>query len=68
MNMGSVVEDPRRPHFYEEDTKKARLDFAKMHVDKPQSFWENVLWTDETKLEPFGKSHQPYVSRGKTEH
>ena len=22
-----------------------------MHIDKPQGFWENVLWTDETKLE-----------------
>ena len=43
--------------------KKARLDFAKMHVDKPQSFWENVLWTDETKLELFGKSHQPVYRR-----
>lgn len=38
-----------------------------MHVDKPQSFWENVLWTDETKLELFGKSHQPYVYRRKNE-
>lgn len=27
-----------------------------MHVDKPKSFWENVLWMDETKLELFGKS------------
>lgn len=27
-----------------------------MHVHKPQNFWENVLWTDETKLELFGTS------------
>uniref|UniRef100_A0A3P9J938 Tc1-like transposase DDE domain-containing protein n=1 Tax=Oryzias latipes TaxID=8090 RepID=A0A3P9J938_ORYLA len=46
---------------------KARLEFAKMHVDKPQSFWENVLWTDETKLELFGKAHQLYVGRLKNE-
>ncbi|XP_070684592.1 scavenger receptor cysteine-rich domain-containing protein DMBT1-like [Pempheris klunzingeri] len=26
-----------------------------MHIDKPQRFWGNVLWTDETKLELFGK-------------
>ena len=36
--------------------KKERLEFAKIHIDKPQSFRENVLWTDETKLENFGKS------------
>ncbi len=27
------------------------LEFAKTYVTKPQSFWENVLWTDETKVE-----------------
>ena len=47
--------------------KKARLEFAKMHIDKPLSFWENVLWTDETKLELFGKSHQLHVHRCKNE-
>ena len=46
-----------------ENHKKARLDFAKIHIDKPQSFWENVLWTNETKLELFGKSHQFYIHR-----
>ena len=38
-----------------------------MHTDEPKSFWENVLWTDETKLELFGKSHQLYVHRRKNE-
>ena len=47
--------------------KKDRLEFSKMHIDKPQSFWENVLWTDETKLELFGRSHQLYVRRWKNE-
>ena len=58
---------PRKTPLLRGRHKKARLDFAKMHVDKPQSFWENVLWTDETKLELFGKSHQPYVYRRKNE-
>ena len=35
--------------------------------DKPQGFWENVLWTDEKKLELFGKSRQRYVHRRKKE-
>lgn len=35
--------------------KKARLDFAKMYIDNPQCFWENLFpWTDETKLELMG--------------
>lgn len=33
--------------------KKARLEFAKNYVDKPLSYWEKVLWTDETKLNMF---------------
>jgi len=49
---------PRRTPLLIEKPKKARLEFSKMHIDKPQSFWVNVLWTDESKLELFGKSHQ----------
>ena len=37
---------PRRTPLLKTDHKKARLEFAKLHLDKPQSFWENVLWTD----------------------
>ncbi len=29
---------------------KARLSFARKHLDDPQDFWENTLWTDETKV------------------
>lgn len=31
----------------------ARLEFAIMHIDRPQSFREKVLWTEETKLGVF---------------
>ncbi len=33
------------------------------YVTKPQSFWENVLWTDETKVELFGKVHHGTIYR-----
>ncbi len=33
------------------------IDYYKTYVTKPQSFWENVLLTDETKVELFGKGH-----------
>uniref|UniRef100_A0A3P9LRV8 Uncharacterized protein n=1 Tax=Oryzias latipes TaxID=8090 RepID=A0A3P9LRV8_ORYLA len=58
---------PRRTPLLKGNYEKARLEFAKMHVNKPQRFWENVLWTDETKLELFGKAHQLYVLRLKDE-
>ena len=34
--------------------KKARLRFATAHGDKDCTFWINVLWPDETKIELFG--------------
>ncbi|KAI4875718.1 hypothetical protein NFI96_005575 [Prochilodus magdalenae] len=47
--------------------KKSRLQYAKNHVDKPQRFWDTVLWSDETKLELFGPMAQIYVWRRKNE-
>uniref|UniRef100_A0AAZ3P5S7 Transposase Tc1-like domain-containing protein n=1 Tax=Oncorhynchus tshawytscha TaxID=74940 RepID=A0AAZ3P5S7_ONCTS len=32
--------------------KKARLRFATAHGDKDRTSWRNVLWSDETKIEP----------------
>ncbi|KAK3527855.1 hypothetical protein QTP86_009412 [Hemibagrus guttatus] len=40
---------------------KARLSFARKHLDDPQDFWENTLWTDKTKIELFGRSVSHYV-------
>jgi hypothetical protein len=31
--------------------KKARLRFTTAHGDKDHTFWRNVLWSDETKIE-----------------
>ena len=47
--------------------KKARLRFATAHGDKDHTFWRNVLWSDETKIELFGHNDHRYVWRKKGE-
>uniref|UniRef100_A0AAR2ITL0 Transposase Tc1-like domain-containing protein n=1 Tax=Pygocentrus nattereri TaxID=42514 RepID=A0AAR2ITL0_PYGNA len=32
----------------------AHLKFAREHLDVPEEYWDNVLWSDETKVELFG--------------
>ena len=41
----------------------SRLKFAKQHVHKDLSFWQNVLWTDESKFNRFGSDGKQYVRR-----
>jgi hypothetical protein len=36
--------------------KKDRLRFATAHGDKDHTFWRNILWSDETKIELFGRN------------
>ena len=36
-------------------------EFATEHLDKDQDFWNNVLWTDESKFELFGHSNRRHV-------
>ena len=35
---------------------QARLKFAGEHLDVPEEYWENVIWSDETKVGLFGKN------------
>lgn len=37
----------------------AHLKFLKLNLNKPQDFWNYVLWTDETKMEMF--SHEAHL-------
>ncbi|KAI5624964.1 hypothetical protein C0J50_15440, partial [Silurus asotus] len=55
----------RRTPLLSPKNKKSRPQYVKSHVDKPQKFWDSVLWTDETKLELFGPMDQRYVWRRK---
>ena len=47
--------------------KKDRLRCATAHRDKDRTFWRNVLWSDETKIEPFGHNDHHYIWRKKGE-
>ncbi|KAK3530954.1 hypothetical protein QTP70_007256 [Hemibagrus guttatus] len=54
---------PRRKPLLSKKNIKARLSFARKHLDDPQDFWENTLWPDETKMRLFGRSVSHYVWR-----
>ena len=41
----------------------SRLKFAKQHVRKDLSFWQNVLWTDKSKFNRFGSNGKQYIRR-----
>ena len=55
---------PRRTPLLSAKNKKSRLECAKFNVDKPQRYWDHVLWSDETKLELFGPMDERYILRG----
>ena len=64
MKGDSMVGDPGGPHCRQTDRhKKAQMEFAKTHLNRPKSFWENVLWTDETKLDIFREAYHLDVYR-----
>ncbi len=44
---------------------QARLKFAREHLDDPEEDWENVIWSDETKIELLGKNSTCRVWRRK---
>ncbi|KAK3558597.1 hypothetical protein QTP86_021668, partial [Hemibagrus guttatus] len=44
---------------------RARLKFAREHLDDPEEDWENVIWSDETKIELFAKNSTCRVWRRK---
>ncbi len=52
---------PRQKPLLTKKNRKARLTFAKKYLDYPQKVWANILWTDETKVELFGKCVSHYI-------
>lgn len=53
----------RRKPFISAVNKKKRLEFAKKYIEQPPEFWEQVLFTDETKINLFGSDGKQIVWR-----
>lgn len=51
----------RRKPLLRQCHKNSRLLYAKQHRDKPQNFWNKIIWSDETKIELFGHNHKCYI-------
>ena len=45
---------PRKKPLISEKNKQLRLEFANKYKDMDESFWRRVLFTDESKFNPFG--------------
>ena len=43
------------------------MKFAKQRVHKNLNFWQNVLWTDESKFNWFGSDGKQYVRRSRNQ-
>ncbi len=54
---------PRQKPLLTKKNTKARLTFAKKYLNYPQDFWANILWTDATKVELFGRCVSCYIWR-----
>uniref|UniRef100_A0A3Q1HE95 Transposase Tc1-like domain-containing protein n=1 Tax=Anabas testudineus TaxID=64144 RepID=A0A3Q1HE95_ANATE len=44
---------PRRKLLLTKENITTSLKFAEEHVDTAQQYWQNVLWTNETNIEPY---------------
>lgn len=53
----------RRKPFISAVNQKKRLEFAKAYVNKPPEFWNQVIFTDETKINCFGSDGRQIVWR-----
>jgi len=49
--------------FLSRRNKVKRLKFAKQHVNEPESFWNSILWSDESKFKVFASDGRQMVWR-----
>ena len=52
---------PRKTPILLKRHRHARLIFLRHHKEKENSFWERVLWTNETKIELFGHDYRNHM-------
>ncbi len=52
---------PRQKPLLTKNNTKARLTFVQKYLDFPQDFWANILWTDATKVDIFGRFVSRYI-------
>ena len=58
---GLKSQRPKKTHLLLKRGRDARLKFARQHKEKENSFWERVLWTDETKIKLLGHNYRNHV-------
>ncbi|KAF2354352.1 Immunoglobulin I-set [Trinorchestia longiramus] len=58
---------PRGTPFLQKSHVKAKLKCANDHLNKPAAFWNSVLWSDEIKIELFGRNSTNHVWRQQNE-
>ena len=54
---------PRKKTYINTVNHKKRLSFAKTYINKDNSFWNKVIFSDESKFNIFGSDSQNYVWR-----
>ncbi|CDQ72897.1 unnamed protein product [Oncorhynchus mykiss] len=57
-NNGVHGRTPQKMSLLSKKNIAARLKFAKEHLDVQQRYWQNILWTDSSKMELFGRNTQ----------
>ena len=60
---GFKARQPRKKPWISKVNQRKRLEFARRHKMQPLSFWNKVLWTDETKINLFGSDGKQKVWR-----
>lgn len=53
----------RKKPFISKKNKESRLRFAKEYINKDTSYWDKVIFADESKFNIFGSDGRPYVWR-----
>ncbi|KAF7646092.1 hypothetical protein LDENG_00193750 [Lucifuga dentata] len=69
---GTTASLPRSSHPEKISRKKpllskknnaTQLQFAKEYIGNPEAFWRSILWSEESKIELFGRNENCYVWR-----